>query len=126
MEYLDVADKQYRGVRLVSNKVESCIFIAPNHELPPRNWLASLFHKESLSREERTSLLTGQPPPGQKEQGKTICACFGVGEKTILDAIAANNLTTAEQIGELLQAGTNCGSCVPELQALLKRSNPIS
>jgi assimilatory nitrate reductase catalytic subunit len=121
VEYLDVAAKQYRGVRLVGNTVESCIFIAPDHDLPPRHWLASLFKKESLSEIERISLLTGEPPAGQKEQGKTVCACFGVGEKTILEAITANDITSVEQIGTLLQAGTNCGSCIPELDELLQR-----
>ncbi len=121
VEYLDVAAKQYRGVRLVGNTVESCIFIAPHHSLPPRHWLASLFHKQILSEAERISLLTGEPPAGQKEKGKTVCACYGVGEQTILEAIAANHLNSVEQIGELLQAGTNCGSCIPELKGLLAK-----
>jgi len=119
VEYLDVAAKQYRGVRLVGNTVESCIFIAPSYTLPPRHWLASLFKKESLSEDERISLLRGEPPAGQKEQGKTVCACFGVGDKTIMEAIASNNITSVDQIGKLLQAGTNCGSCIPELKELL-------
>ena len=122
VEYLDVAARQYRGVRLLGNTVESCIFIAPNHALPDRNWLASLFLKESLSESERISLLTGQPPAGQKDQGRTVCACFGVGEKTILEAIVSSKLTSVEQIGSMLQAGTNCGSCIPELQGLLKKA----
>jgi len=121
LEYLDVAAKQYRGVRLVGNTVESCIFIAPDYNLPPRSWLASLFQKESLTEAERISLLTGEPPAGQKEQGKTVCACFGVGEKTILETISKTGITSVEQIGEQLQAGTNCGSCIPELQQLLRQ-----
>ena len=120
VEYLDVAARQYRGVRLLGNTVESCIFIAPNQALPERNWLASLFLKDSLNESERISVLTGQPPAGQIDQGRTVCACFGVGEKTILEAILRNRLTSVEQIGGVLQAGTNCGSCIPELQALLK------
>jgi assimilatory nitrate reductase catalytic subunit len=81
-----------------------------------------LFLKESLSESERISLLTGQPPSGQKNQGKTICACFGVKEKVNKEAISTNKLTNVDQIGALLQAGTNCGSCIPELQMLLKKT----
>ncbi|WP_083234264.1 (2Fe-2S)-binding protein [Candidatus Marithrix sp. Canyon 246] len=29
------------------------------------------------------------------------------------------NLTTTQQIAEVLQAGGNCGSCIPELKGLL-------
>jgi len=122
VEYLDVAARQYRGVRLLGNTVESCMFIAPGHALPDRNWLASLFLKETLSESERISLLTGQPPVGQKDRGKTVCACFGVGETTILEAIVSNEWTNVEQIGSVLKAGTNCGSCIPELQVLLKKA----
>jgi assimilatory nitrate reductase catalytic subunit len=123
VEYLDVAVRQYRGVRLLGDSVESCIFIGPNiHALPERHWLASLFLKESLSESERLSLLTGQPPAGQQDQGRTVCACFGVGETTIMEAITNKQLTTVEQIGSALQAGTNCGSCIPELQVLLTKA----
>ena len=35
-------------------------------------------------------------------------------------AIQAEGLTTAAQIGTRLKAGTNCGSCIPELKKLLQ------
>ncbi|HEX4635253.1 MAG TPA: (2Fe-2S)-binding protein [Rhizomicrobium sp.] len=37
-----------------------------------------------------------------------------------LAAIQADGLTTAAGIGALLKAGTNCGSCIPELKKLLQ------
>lgn len=123
VEYLDVAKRRYRGVRLIGKRLESCIFIAPTHELPPRSWLASLFNKDAIGDQERVSLLTGKPPAGQKDFGKTICACFGVGEKTILEAIEKDGLSSVEEIGARLNAGTNCGSCIPELQGLLQQLN---
>ncbi len=119
VEYLDKGSKQYRGVRLVSNRVESCIFIAPDHQLPPRSWLEGLFAKQSLNDVERKGLLTGRAPVGQKDQGRVICACFQVGINTIMDAIRTQGLTTPEAIGDALKAGTNCGSCVPEIRELL-------
>jgi assimilatory nitrate reductase catalytic subunit len=42
-----------------------------------------------------------------------------VGLNTITAAIAAQNLISVDQIGAALQAGTSCGSCRPELAALL-------
>jgi assimilatory nitrate reductase catalytic subunit len=47
-----------------------------------------------------------------------VCACFSVGVNTVIGAIQAGNLTSAAQIGAATKAGTNCGSCVPELKAL--------
>ena len=54
--------------------------------------------------------------------GRTVCACFGVGEKTILKAIREHRLTSAADVGKHLKAGTNCGSCVAEIKTLLAGS----
>ena len=43
---------------------------------------------------------------------------LGAGEAAILEAIQSGCVTAAD-IGARLKAGTNCGSCVPELKALL-------
>lgn len=119
IEYHDVRGQRYRGVRMVASRVESCIFIAPSAELPPRNWLGKLFEHEALSQEERRGLLSGRPPAGQTDIGRIVCACFSVGVNTITTAIEEQQLTSVEAIGEALRAGTNCGSCIPELQTLL-------
>lgn len=123
IELFDRATRSYRGARLVQGKLESCMFIATNPDsLPQKAWLETLFEKESLSEAERRFLLSGKAPGDQRAQGKIICACFGVGEQTILDAISSGDLTTVEQITDRLKAGSNCGSCIPELRALLEHS----
>jgi assimilatory nitrate reductase catalytic subunit len=48
-----------------------------------------------------------------------VCSCFSVTEATIRAAIAEMGLTSAAEIGAVLRAGTNCGSCVPELKKIL-------
>jgi assimilatory nitrate reductase catalytic subunit len=52
--------------------------------------------------------------------GRTVCSCFSVGLKTLLDAIVERRLTSVPAIGRALRAGTNCGSCLPELAAILR------
>lgn len=64
-------------------------------------------------------ILAGKPGADQPDPGATICACFNVGLNTILDAIEGQNLMSVQAIGDALSAGTNCGSCQPELAALL-------
>ena len=44
-----------------------------------------------------------------------------VGRTTICDAIASGARSAAE-IGLKLKAGTNCGSCIPELKRLIAQS----
>jgi len=119
IEFFDKAAQRYRAARLQGKQLESCIFIGPDYHLPERDWLASLFEKDSLSDSERQGLLTGKPRNLQEDAGRVICACYQVGVKTIQHEIEKDRLDTVEAIGEALKAGTNCGSCVPELHKLL-------
>ena len=123
IEYFDKARHQYRGARLVGERLESCIFIGPGHALPPRDWLAGLFSLDALDSPQRTSLLTGAPGKGRPDAGRTVCACFNVGVNTIVAAIRKDGLSSPEAIGAALQAGTHCGSCLPELRALIAQVN---
>lgn len=123
IEYFDSSQQRYRAARIENGYLESCIFIGPDIRLPERDWLAKLFAEESLSELDRQSLLTGKPADPKQDAGRVVCACFGVGINTIKNAMAENNLTTAEEIGALLKAGTNCGSCVPELKQILAEKN---
>jgi len=118
IEYFDKAAQRYRGARLTQGKLESCIFIGPTPELPSRDWLSSLFALEKLDAPTRTGLLAGIPPKGSRDTGRQVCACFAVGEATIREAIQSG-CTTTDELGKRLKAGTNCGSCLPELKVLL-------
>ncbi|MFW8636667.1 molybdopterin-dependent oxidoreductase [Cribrihabitans pelagius] len=65
--------------------------------------------------------LTGLPAADQPDPGPVVCACFNVGVNTILQAIETDGLASIAEIGAALQAGTNCGSCRPEIAALVDR-----
>lgn len=119
LEFADVGTGRYRGAVLVDGHLQACLFVAPTHELPLRNWLAGLFAAQELGSAERASLLAGRPGGGQRDCGRIVCACFGVGLNTLTAAIRERGLTTPEAIGATLKAGTNCGSCVPELRQLI-------
>ncbi|MDE3116885.1 MAG: (2Fe-2S)-binding protein, partial [Pseudomonadota bacterium] len=54
------------------------------------------------------------------------CACFSIDEGAIREAIRARRLTSATEIGDVLGAGTNCGSCIPELKKLLASSGLLA
>jgi assimilatory nitrate reductase catalytic subunit len=42
-----------------------------------------------------------------------------VGRRAISDAVTRHKLRTPTQLGAHLRAGTNCGSCLPEIRLLL-------
>lgn len=122
LEFADTKAGRYRAARVVEDKLQTVIFIAPDHNLPERTWLSQLFLADELDGAQRQSLLAGRPGPGQSDCGAIVCACFGVGEKTIETAVVEQSLDNVDAIGSCLNAGTNCGSCIPELQQILSRT----
>ncbi|KHA52460.1 nitrate reductase [Sulfitobacter geojensis] len=68
------------------------------------------------------SALAGRMGKDQPDPGAVVCACLNVGQNTLLDAIEAG-ATSVEALGDATCAGTNCGSCKPELARLLARQN---
>ena len=119
-EYHDARAARYRGARWVGARLESCLFVTSNAAtLPDRAWLGSLFDREQLSEAERQSVLLGKPPLATVDLGPTVCACFNVKQGTILNAIEERGIRDVSALGVALKAGTNCGSCIPELNRLL-------
>jgi len=125
IEFSDPAVSRYRAARLVGGRIQSCLFIEPGHSLPARNWLGSLFDNVGLTEGERASLLSGRPAAGGQDTGRIVCACFSVGINTLREAIQGQHLSSVEEIGAHLRAGSNCGSCVPELKQLLEESTEL-
>jgi assimilatory nitrate reductase catalytic subunit len=122
IEYADPATGVFRGVLLIEERMAGCVFISTRPDLPSRTWLSGLFAKRRIGEADRTSLLNGGPTAAGDDPGPMVCSCFGVGRNTICKAVAANRLTTAQDIGRKLRAGTNCGSCLPEIRSLLAQA----
>lgn len=120
LQFADPHSGRYRCALLHDGRLQFCVFIDRSFELPPRNWLAGLFGLDRVPDRTRMSLLAGKPASAEDDQGRIVCSCFSVGINTLRRAIQKQNLTTTEQIGAALKAGTNCGSCIPEIKSLLQ------
>jgi assimilatory nitrate reductase catalytic subunit len=112
----------FRAVLLIDEKIAGCVFISTRLDLPSRAWLSGLFAKKRISDIDRASLLNGGPTSAGDDPGPTVCSCFGVGRNTICKAIAVDRLKNAQDVGRKLRAGTNCGSCLPEIRGLLEQA----
>ena len=124
-EYNDFGGGIYRGASFEGGRIEACLFIGPAGDAGDWNVVKSLFAADSLGDDQRRLLLSGKSADGLASAGPIVCACFGVGRTTICDAIAAGSHTSAE-IGARLKAGTNCGSCIPELKRLIAQAGTSS
>jgi len=96
-----------------NGQLVAALFISAEPVAVMRDYLATLPQAPALG------LLSGRAPADRPDPGPVLCSCFDVGVNTILTAIETQGLLSVEAIGEALQAGTNCGSCRPELATLL-------
>ena len=118
IEYDDSSAGTYRAAVLEDDRLAACVFVSPRPLRAARTWLESLFAKPRLSASDRAGLLAGRAADGRPDTGAIVCACFGVGRKAIESAIA-DGCVESSALGRRLKAGTNCGSCLPELRQLL-------
>ena len=115
--YEDERSRQYRTAVLRDGRLEAVLYVAASPILPSLEWLKTCFDLPAGDSVDRRSLLAGRPL-GVADQGPVVCACFQVGRKRIEGAVADGANSVAE-IGVATRAGTNCGSCVPELKRLV-------
>ena len=118
-----IAVGMFRYAGILHGRLVACVFFGP----PGADFAGVEQAKALLGRDisamERMALLAGITGSGE-QCGKIVCSCFAVSEEKIKAAIQADGLVTAAQIGARLKAGTNCGSCIPELKKLLRANVP--
>lgn len=124
LEALDSARGAGRHVVLdQEGRLVAALFLTRDGRLPERDWLAAQLLESAASGLE---LLAGRPAQPSPDRGAIVCACFDVGAKTILAAIAEQHLTSVEAVGAALHAGTNCGSCRLAIRALLPSERKVA
>ncbi len=92
-------------------------------------WLRPLLQDERpAAAYGRRLLMPGaRAPLAMVVRGRQVCACFGVTEDAIRDRLQACEGSDAQRLDDLqasLRCGTNCGSCVPELQRMVRDAAP--
>jgi len=124
-EYSDLQRGSMRFAAFHAGRLESCLFVGPARTPPQWDVVRALFEVGVLAEPERRILLSGRSGDGIVETGPVICACFGVGLPAIRAAVAAGQAVTVADIGRKLRAGTNCGSCVPELRGIIAQAQAL-
>ena len=122
MIYADPGRGVFRYGSVVDDRLEACLFLARRPvELPGRDAAAAPLGK-LVDPGQRLSLLSGRAATDTAtgDASRAVCVCFAVRLRTLEQAIAEQRLTSVSEIGAMLGAGTNCGSCLPELNAILR------
>jgi len=118
-EYIDAPRQSFRIAAFADGRLVGCLFVGPADAAPQWDAVKAVFEADALGDAQRRAVLSGKSTSGLADPGPVVCACFGVGLNTIRAAIASGEATSAEAIGTALRAGTNCGSCLPELRKIV-------
>ena len=118
-DYVDPPHDRYRAAAFRDGRLVAALFLEPGDGLAGFDAVKSLLVAETLEASQRRLALCGRDASGAADAGPLVCACFGVAASKIRDAISSGEATDVATIGALLKAGTNCGSCVPELRRIV-------
>ncbi|MHB1204568.1 MAG: molybdopterin-dependent oxidoreductase [Rhodospirillaceae bacterium] len=123
LSYSDPKKSVFRYAGLRDGRLEACLFLAPHGAaLPPDTAIAGALGRE-MKAMDALALLAATAPAPSAEAKDIVCACFAVSRDRIVAAVREGRFTSAVEIGQALKAGTNCGSCIPELKTLLRNEN---
>ncbi|MFC5419526.1 molybdopterin-dependent oxidoreductase [Bosea eneae] len=118
LEMVDAERGLYRCALIRDGRLAAALFLGPDHDAPVWDAVKLAFAGGEVDPGQRLALLSGRSLDGAADQGPTVCACFGVGLNAIRAAFAEGATITVEDIGRKLKAGTNCGSCLPEIRRI--------
>ncbi|GLS46720.1 nitrate reductase [Methylobacterium brachythecii] len=115
-EYSDHARGLYRLAVYRDGRLTACLAVEAGERRPDWELAKKIFAAPEIEAVDRRSLLSGRAQTASA--GPVICACHGVGLDVITASIAAG-AGSVEKVGAACKAGTNCGSCIPEIRKLL-------
>ncbi|PTX54625.1 assimilatory nitrate reductase (NADH) alpha subunit apoprotein [Litoreibacter ponti] len=114
----DIASGTTRIALVQGGTIEALMFVAPRPVVVARNAVIGLIGTDTPP----LAALAGRNAANLCDPGATICACFNVGRNTLISAIAAG-AHSVTALGDATCAGTNCGSCRPELKSLIAEAS---
>ncbi len=130
LSYRDARRGQWRRARLRQDadgaqRLQSVLLAG---DASAQAWIAPLLQERHDAQPLRRALLQpGARAPQQAlaTRGATVCACEGVAENAIADLLRSCTGDAAQRLQRLkseLRCGTQCGSCVPQLQRMVQAS----
>jgi assimilatory nitrate reductase catalytic subunit len=119
LEYVDERRGVYRVAYVSNGRIVFSLFVGPFGNPAAWEGIKQALTLTRVEDKQRALLLSGSGIRGIPDSGPLVCACFGVGLKAIREAVESGAACSVDEIGKHLRAGTNCGSCRPELKRIV-------
>jgi len=123
--YIDQRAGDYRLLAFERDKLQAALFVSSDPVSVSRQWAVDQLRERHPDSSVRLMVIAGRPAAGRPDKGAIVCSCFSVGINQINTA-ARGGCRSVEAIGAALSAGTNCGSCRPEIRRILDATQSIA
>ncbi|TBW38281.1 nitrate reductase [Siculibacillus lacustris] len=117
VHFADAKAGRRRIAAVRDGAVVGLLLVAPTPVEAARDWLCQRF-SAAIPAGEAAALLAARPGGAAEDPGRRVCTCYGVGANQIRKA-AVRGCRSVAAIGDHLAAGTNCGSCRPEIARIV-------
>jgi len=104
------------GAVIGDGRLEAVLGLGETRDESARDRLMPFMMADRLTVEQRDALLQGGAPV---ERGGEICACFGISRASV-EAAIDQGAQSIDAVACATRAGSNCGSCRPEIRSLLR------
>jgi len=116
--FIDKRLRHYKKCIIHNDKLAGAILIGDKTELMEfKDWMANDIFLE----EKRDRILRGEGAGAEPVLGKLVCSCNNVGEGNIVNKINTG-CKEFTKVCKITGAGTGCGSCRPEVKAILEKT----
>jgi assimilatory nitrate reductase catalytic subunit len=128
LRYADARAGQHRAMRLHTDGTLQAFLLSGN--AAAQGWVLDLLQQGAPAAGFGRALLAASaaPPQDLAPRRKQVCACHDVSEDTIVATLPqCTGGDEAAVLGALqsrLKCGTECGSCLPALKALVRQQQP--
>ena len=120
VSFTDAARKTFRSAVFRNGVLEGCVFVGTTRSESPWTYLRGRLGDPIPEGVVRSLLLAGRASSGAAA-GPLVCACHGV-PKGVIEGAIAGGCADAAAVGVETKAGTNCGSCLPEIRRMFARA----
>jgi len=114
--FLDKAQRYYKKCIVHEDKLVGALLLGDKSEFLE---FKELIQNQTELSEKRTELLRGKGGASEPVIGKLVCSCNNVGEGNI-EAVIKRGCKDLSELCKTTGAGMGCGSCRPEVKALLE------
>jgi assimilatory nitrate reductase catalytic subunit len=117
VDFVDSARGTYRAAIFRDGALQAALFVGPQRQESAWTYLRSKLGEPLTAGQIRSLLLAGRASDGA-DCGPMVCACHGV-PKGVIEGAIRGGCEDASAVGAATKAGTNCGSCLPEIRRML-------